>query len=503
MYSNIKQAAWTTYNLTLFKFRLSCLLLRYILFFHKVLRNFSKFFNLTFLSRQIFSALTVVILLFISFSNYAFISKTANIIHGSAPYLTFDGGRTRVTNSDGMLGISLSDGTNFTPITNNSSLTNPIELPEIGQSFADISMLIPTNVNSISLSTLIDSPYNYWGDDDGDGLGINGITAIGSLSLSIVDKNNEAVARNEVLTVCKAPYRLILSNTNSTLKTRYGVPNERRFSESSAIYYVNPKATPVICFAKPDMRFSRAGFAGPSSIWDSNSGFLPQSIIPSSYHLNFPTTGANNLYFDLVIGGNNEALYWAPVSHGGITATMTNSINTSVRVTLTGPVAKPSQWSMDNPGNIDSPSLPQVFELVGRDSPGGDVIVKYGFVLKQWFVNRGLKEFDYSSSSSWCTNIGYRLPKVKDLTNATCRGGYNCQGAVGATPSSPNNFYQRYINAGLFTEWGSMNNFNGSNFRTGDYWTSERNDKYQFTVTSINGIVTNLSSSNYVICTYP
>ncbi|MBI0061787.1 hypothetical protein H3T83_11360, partial [Gilliamella sp. M0320] len=77
--------------------------------------------------------------------------------------------------------------------------------------------------------------YNYWGDDDGDGQGIDGVTATGSLNLSIVDKYNNPVARNKILTFCgdKAPYKLTLSNTEGTLKTRYGVPNESRFSASN------------------------------------------------------------------------------------------------------------------------------------------------------------------------------------------------------------------------------------------------------------------------------
>ncbi|MBI0115010.1 hypothetical protein H3T56_11575, partial [Gilliamella sp. W8123] len=109
-----------------------------------------------------------------SFSNYALTTKTTNIIYGSAPYLTFDGGRTRVTNTEALLRISLSDGRTFTPTTTNSR-DNPIILPVDGQSFNDIGMLVPTNTDSIALSSLIGTPYNYWGDDDGDGQGVNGV----------------------------------------------------------------------------------------------------------------------------------------------------------------------------------------------------------------------------------------------------------------------------------------------------------------------------------------
>ncbi|OTQ75836.1 hypothetical protein [Gilliamella apis] len=423
--------------------------------------------------------LTVVILQSISFSNYALTTKTTNIIYGSAPYLTFDGGRTRVTNTEALLGISLSDGRTFTPTTNNSE-RNPIVLPVVGQSFNDIGMLVPRNTDSIALSSLIGTPYNYWGDDDGDGQGIDGITATGSLNLSIVDNFNNPVTRNEVLTICdgKAPYKLTLSNTSGTLKTRYGVPNESRFTAGRATYYINPKTAPVICYAKP-LTLGPIAILSPA-IYDWRTGFLPRSVTPSSYDLNFPTTGANKLYFDLKLGGISQALSWAPVSHGGITATMTNSTSTSVRVTLTGPVATRSQWSSLNPGQIARPSLPQVFELVGRDSHG-NAVIKYGFKLKQWFVNRGDRNaYTYSSTSSWCNSLGYRLPKVSDLTNATCQGYYSeyCRAyaneVVGATPSSPENYGLRYIGAGLFAEWGAMSYYVGANvLEVARYWTSD------------------------------
>ena len=450
--------------------------------------------------------LTVVVLQSISFTNYALTTKTTNIIYGSAPYLTFDGGRTRVTNTAALLGISLSDGRTFTPTTNNSSSTNPIVLPVAGQSFADIGMLVPTDTNSIALSSLIGTPYNYWGDDDGDGQGIDGITATGSLNLSIVDNGNNRVARNEVLTICKAPYKLTLSNTEGRLTTRYGVPNESHFSASNAVYYINPKAAPVICYAQP----YNPGYPNNVGVWwgglsadvwkGISYGFLPQSVTPSSYGLNFPTTGAN-LYFDLRIGGVSQALSWAPVSHGGITATMTDSTNTGVRVTLRGPVARNS---LTNPGRVNRPSLPQSFELVGRDS-SGNAVVKYGFVLKQWFITLSLSSrstTSFNDASSWCNKTGYHLPKVKDLTNGRCGSAVGCQSA---TPSSPDGYSRRHIGTGLFSEWGAAYSFwNGDRI----YYTSELTSNGVFSVVLPEGYSRLASNSTAlhgysILCTYP
>ncbi|MCT6885978.1 MAG: hypothetical protein M3Z47_08475, partial [Gilliamella apis] len=220
---------------------------------------------------------------------------------------------------------------------------------------------------------------------------------------------------NDMLTACKSPYKLILSSTAGSLTTLYGIPKSSSFNPSNVTYYINSKTTSSVCFAKPSLTNGAVPlYSGPASIWNPDKGFLTQSVLPSSYDLNFPTVGANNLYFDLDII-NSGPLSWAPVSpNGDIKATMTpNASGTSVRVLLEGPVATPLQWSSINSSNLGSighPTLPQTFELVGRDSLGNEV-VKYGFVLKQWIINRGNIYYNYSNASSWCNNIVYRMPK--------------------------------------------------------------------------------------------
>ena len=430
----------------------------------------------------------------LSFSSHALTSKTSNVIHGNVPYLTFDGGRTRVNDSNGLLGIMLSDGTQYTLSTNSSSPEKPIVLPVAGQSFADIDMFVPTNTDSVDLSTLIGPHHNYWGDDDGD----SDVTATGSVSLSIVDKSSQSVSRSTVPEICKAPYRVTLSSTNGTLSTRYGVPNSSDFSANVVTYFVNPKATPIVCFARPNLYMGTDDYAGPSSMWDPANGFLTQSNDSSSYGQNFPTTGANGLYFDLLISGSSQALSWSPLSQGGITVTMTNSTATSVRVTLTGPFATESQHHSDNPGRLPTLTLPQTFELVGRDGQGNPV-VKYGFTLKQWFVNRGNDTSKHSNALSWCNSIGYRMPRVKDLTNSSRFS------SLGATPSSHSDHYMRHIGSGFFTEWGRMEDYSGIGFIRSSYRTSDSIGRHRrYDVHSYGGIVDwHESMPLSVVCAYP
>ena len=495
---NFHPPTWTTYNFNSAKLSTKSLFFTPIYFslkLHRITRILSRSLDRCVLSQQIFLGLLFGLMLITSYSSLALTTKTLNVINGNAPYLTFDVGQTQVTNIEPLFRISLSDGRKFTPASPN--LNNyPIELPVAGQSFLDIGMLVPTNTDSIALSSLIGPPYNYWGDDDGDGQGGNGITVTGSLSLSIVDKNNQIVSRNTVLTICNAPYKLTLSNSEGTLKTRYGVPNESHFSASNISYYINPKAAPKICFVKPYSSTSWGIYAG--SDWYAGKGFLPQSFVSSNYGLNFPTTGANNLSFDLDLGGVVQPLTWKAVSpNGDIKATISNSTNTSVRVTLTGPSTDETQWGSTNPGNIVKPSLPQVFELVGLDNNNNEVL-KYGFVLKQWFVSRGNRSYEYVDATSWCKKIGdYRLPYVKDLTNASF------EGTVGGTPASSGNYFQRNIGAGFIPEWGVISIYPGTNFNEIYNWTADKSSFSGLYIVNYDGSVSWSTFPTGVICVYP
>ena len=454
-----------------------------------------------------------MLLLFYCSNTQALSASTTEYIHGNPPYLTFDNGVTKVTTTDGLLWITLSDGTHITPATNTSTAVNPIQLPVANQSFVNIAMSIPTNTNSIALSALIGAPYNYWGDEDGDGQGTNGIAVTGNLSVRITDKANHAVSRSATLDICDAPYKVELTSTNGSIATQYGLPNSRSFNGSSATYYISPKAAPKICYAKPNLNYGDGKYAGPATIWNPDKGFLVQSTEPSTYSRNFPTTGINNLYFDLDIGGvKGSALTWSTVSQGGITATMTPSPDNAnnIRVTLTGPAATASQINSATPGSVATPILPQTFVLVGKDSRNKTVL-SYGFVLKQWFVNRRNKQDTYANTSSWCRNLGggYRLPQVKDLTNAVCSGtssGFFCQGAVGAMPSSNWNGYQRNIGAGLFTEWGNMSDYTAAGFFYNYDWTSDISSSYPLTVYSRDGYVIRINPGDGSYgggCAYP
>ncbi|SCB75615.1 hypothetical protein GA0061080_100258 [Gilliamella intestini] len=177
------------------------------------------------------------------------------------------------------------------------------------------------------------------------------------------------------------------------------------------------------------------------------------------------------------------------------------------------------------------PNYPQTFELVGKDRDGYEV-VRYGFVLKQWFVIRNppgtsrgeeIKEsegdkspssndtdykenperYTYSNAKAWCESLGYRLPYIKDLTNAKCSytidGPRVCRGAVSATPISDDQFhYQRRIGSGMTGEWGELSRYRINPSNLGRYmllsaWTGDSRldypNEHPFAVNLNNGMI--------------
>ena len=363
------------------------------------------------------SALFFAPLLLLSYTQdtEALTAYTSRVIEGSAPYLTFDGGRTKATNTDTFLAIELPDGRTITPSTNTSSSTNPIMLPSGNFTFNDIHMVIPSGSTATSLNSLISQ--GKWGDDDGDGQ----VTATGNVSVSIYDKDGRTVSRGNTLSICSAPYKVTLSSTGGSLATQYGIPNSSTFSGGTAEYYITLPSQPVICYVKSN--FDRG----------TNTSFLVQS----SYGSNFPSTGASGFGFSLEIAGVDASqLTWSSVSRGGITVSV-SSTGSGAQVGLSGPTTNQDRESTPNP--IARPSLPQTFELEGRDS-SGNVVLKYGFVLNKWFVRRRVAEDSNGDAQGrWCRSLGYRLSKVRDLTNARRR--QRCSRRVGG---------------GLSCEWGPI-----------------------------------------------
>lgn len=258
--------------------------------------------------------------------------------------------------------------------------------------------------------------YHYWDDDDGDGQG-GQVTATGHLEALFFDKYLNSINPSDALTLCRAPYYLDYNSVEDiTLTTQYGVPNSLNVDWNEAYYYFNPAPSATLCHTKPTATYSSSWWPHWDNYTDGFRGYLIQSTNPASYGLNFPTTGMDGYAFDLDIRGVDASqLTWQPVTHSGITATVSWTKTSSrdkypsgkrpeyvTRVTLTGPKPSYSQIQSNNPSPLSKPTLPQTFELVGRDS-AGNALITYGFELKQWFV-RGTAynvRFTLSEATTW------------------------------------------------------------------------------------------------------
>ncbi|OCG61726.1 hypothetical protein [Gilliamella sp. GillExp13] len=249
-------------------------------------------------------------------------------------------------------------------------------------------------------------------------------------------------------------------------------------SDAIILPSIFPELSAAINYVRPNVEYGHNNHAGPAFMWRPNKGFLVQSTNPSSYDQNFPTTGGNGLYFDLVITGIDvEELTWKQVTHERITATVTNVVANDrwipkedrgkvvARVKLTGPFATTvhSFWTV---APVFKPRLPQTFELVGRHISTGDEVVKYGFVLKQWFVDLGRTRKYTGVTADWCKQAGYKAPRFRDLTNEGATK-HKRRPSHAGLPG-----YVRYIGEGFFSEWGYMH-YDNARFKALTYWTEQ------------------------------
>ncbi|OCG38269.1 hypothetical protein A9G27_06350 [Gilliamella sp. Bim3-2] len=227
--------------------------------------------------------------------------------------------------------------------------------------------------------------------------------------------------------------------------------------------------------------------------------------------------GADGLYFDILNTSVQDLsqLTWSPVEYDGIKVTAhwtrpdqrDNWIKDKgqfvVRVWLNGPNSR--EYSNPNPGGIHKPNLPHTFVLEGKDA-SGRVMVKYGFELRQWFVNRGRQHANFFDQKKWCESLGYRLPLVKELTNAFARSRTDTM--AGATPNSSGNNYHRRIGGGFFSEWGNMKDYVDADF-TYRSWTSEvvkSNSQFPYSVSIDTGHIGSNQDRTFftnVDCTTP
>ena len=399
--------------------------------------------------------------------------KSSQYIYGNSPYLSFDGGVTTANSIENLLSITLPDNNLITASGDVSTKSNPIKLNDETVKFSDIITYIQLpssnrNYPNRSLNDIIINS-NYWFDKDGDA----SPTVTGTLKLKWQDSDETDITDfvknniNAKLIGCEAPYKLTLEATNGSLSTAYGEPRTSSFTGGSHSYFIYPKYTQEICYIQPSLKYEEADRQGVSNgpNWKSRKGFYVYDL--DNPEKNFPTTGSDNLFFDLKIVGDADEIiningqHITPISGNGMSLLLTTH-NGLVRVTLKGPKAPGG-------GNF-SPSTFNLYKDINKTK------LLYTFKIQRWYIVFPQEPGGYDKSVELCSSLAgrYRIPSDEEYTN---RRYY-----IREISSKANGQW----NGGILNEWGSLTteNYPDSDwqlFYPGDsrnwgplYWTSTR-----------------------------
>lgn len=413
---------------------------------------------------------------------YAALSATTNqTIRGHGPTLSATHiAAINAGNDFPLLGVAF-DGNDYFSSSDISSKLSSLGGVGLGSlSPIDLAKKLGDGVSGSMMSSYQIPLASDASDLDGDTFAMGSLTGSASVQwyymngstetlLSAMDAN-KTFCQLAALTPPIEPYLKISGPV--VLSTEYGNPNTQLYdiADSSSpisggsdnpVHRIHPSTSAVTCYAKPNMANATGNFAGPSQKWDSLSGFIPQANIAD----NFPTTGANGLYFELITSGvDATTLTWSPVTSNNVTATPVATSSNTVKVTLTGPVAS----HFNSGATATSFSGPASFIIEGKN--GSKTAVNYGFIIQKWFVNRGGKTEKPINLSTWCNGLApggsYKLISVNDVTNANNIPKGWTGGAAGQ-----GDLYKRVVGGGLFAEWGNVSNYSGANFVSNYYWT--------------------------------
>lgn len=397
-------------------------------------------------------------------------------IQGDAPNLTVND--LNITDLSSLLSIKVGDQTyisdpqgNMLKVEEDGGLTpvSGITLAHENDSFKSVKTLVPANGSLYYLSDKAVIPDSAWLADANQSFILNG-DYFGEWK----DKNGQSIGNDlsKIPTVCYAPYTLTLT-TKAIARTdkENSRAIEQTYGSGQAIFIINPVDHPNICYASPG---ENTLDSGRDTVWQSSrfydQGFINQTVsLQADTTDNFPTTGADGLYFYLNIVGSDDVLSWDPVTVGNLTATVSDVTNNRIKVTLNGPKADSAMADASaDPVSV----LPATFELIGKDSEDSTK-VKYVFTLKSWFIARDNVNATVAEQKAWCEGLShptsdnqyfYHLPTVGDLTNAV---GFTNNGIAipaNVVPNPKGNQYWRDIGAGILSEWGKLGAYEGANF---------------------------------------
>ncbi|MWN31534.1 MULTISPECIES: hypothetical protein [unclassified Gilliamella] len=453
------------------------------------------------------SSLFFVPLVLLSYTQgtQALMASTANTIEGSAPYLSFDGGITKIEKSRDALWVSYEDNGKkvlYTPDNNPSSEDNPILLPETVKTFTDINMVIPKDIpilddynNQVNFSFSHDKGYFF--DDDGDNIA----WGQGVMRLAFLI-GEQTFRRSDFIDPCWDTYQVNISFDYAVVYSDYGIPNQNMYDNDRVSYYVKPTVShPYSCWLFPSGHYGILVEDNVTGHWAGNymqpKGYLVQDINQPS--TNFPTGGSNAFDFVLTFtGANFDDLSFSKqpadskvnLSFEQVSNSMTGQyIKNKVKVNLLGPVI----------GQADISFTPTTFTIFADKA---QTIPIYRFRLNHWFVvTNDQVARNFTKTKEYCESLGYRLPTVSELTN------YKAPdiGWDHGYPPNMNMYPVKQIGGGLISEWGTLG-FYTTGFYSASYWTSNHHkDNNYYSVYMHGAVISNPITDEFdqALCVSP
>ena len=236
--------------------------------------------------------------------------STRETVVGSAPYLTLDNGKTKITDTIDLVSFSFKDDKDITytfkKSTNTTTAEKPFPLPYSSiKTFADLDFPILNDLLITPKDSYVvqfnDPLFNdYFRDDDGDEI----ITKTGSLSLRFYKRFSDPFKSSDKLSPCVDFYKIVIQATGYQVDTQYGIPRrgDEGHTDYTTFYVRSEPSEPFACWATPNLNgYLSEEMKGPSSQWADDKGFLLQDVNEPAK--NFPTVGAHGLFFDLTIAG--------------------------------------------------------------------------------------------------------------------------------------------------------------------------------------------------------
>ncbi|QIQ21498.1 hypothetical protein [Zophobihabitans entericus] len=313
----------------------------------------------------------------------------------------------------------------------------------------------------------IDIWDNDYTDEDGDAPSSTSLVSYTSLVAQWKDKYGNVVSNTTgYLDSCVAPYTLTIEAQDFSVVSEYGDPISTLIGDLTKTFSINVE--PEICFLKPThmawINWSATGGGPPTFVTGNGTYNPPSSNNFGAYYSEdfdpangfktkvsgdtFPTTGFENAKFTVATSS------W-PAGFSGFSSSnpAVASINSSTGlVTLTRPASLPTTVTISI-------------------TPVGLPTLNYSFTIKKWAMPKtasdaGMGGTNYTTYDIATAVCGTQMATRQDLTSSPKNN------VAGGSSLGSNNVYTRAIGT-LGGEWGSLQNYSGSNWMHSYYWTSE------------------------------